>query len=379
MQLKDVVGQHAAKEGLMKMWYNNVFPHALLLVGAEGVGGLPMALALSQFIFCTEKTGTDSCGQCVNCSKASRLEHADLHMTFPTIPPKAGVKGMSKQYIQQFREFIKANPYGTTYEWLQFINAENKQGNITADECREIIDTLNLKSYEGGKKIQLIWRPEYLGKEGNILLKLIEEPPKDTVMIFIAENTDDILPTILSRTQTVRLAPIPPADIAQALTYRSVTDPTRAAQVSHMAMGSYTEALRIAANTENDLFPAVKDLFNSLFTNNGLLLVKFADDWSKMGREPQKNFLHYIIQLIEQTIRARYVPNAPLSLPDAEAQFVRKLAATKITLEGFGDLVKTLTDTMYFIERNAHSKSQLMALAIRMQYTISGRVLPEGV
>lgn len=379
MQLKDVVGQHAAKEGLMKMWHNNVFPHALLLVGAEGVGGLPMALALSQFIFCTEKTSTDSCGKCVNCSKASRLEHADLHMTYPTIPPKAGVKGMSKQYIQQFREFIKANPYGTTYEWLQFINAENKQGNITADECREIIDTLNLKSYEGGKKIQLIWRPEYLGKEGNILLKLIEEPPKDTVMIFIAENTDDILPTILSRTQTVRLAPIPPADIAQALTYHSVTDPTRAGQVSHMAMGSYTEALRIAANTENDLFPAVKDLFNSLFTNNGLLLVKFADDWSKMGREPQKNFLHYIIQLIEQTIRARYVPDAPLSLPDAEAQFVRKLAATKITLEGFGDLVKTLTDTMYFIERNAHSKSQLMALTIRMQYTISGRVLPEGV
>ena len=379
MQFKDVVGQHAAKEGLMKMWHTNVFPHALLLVGAEGVGGLPLALALSQFIFCTEKSGTDSCGKCVNCSKASRLEHADLHMTFPTIPPKAGVKGMSKQYIQQFREFIKANPYNSTYDWLQFINAENKQGNITADECREIIDTLNLKSYEGGRKIQLIWRPEYLGKEGNILLKLIEEPPKDTVMIFIAENTDDILPTILSRTQTVRLAPIPPADIAQALTYYSVTDPTRAAQVSHMAMGSYTEALRIAANTENDLFPAVKDLFNSLFTNNGLLLVKFADDWSKMGREPQKNFLHYIIQLIEQTIRARYVPEAPLSLPDAEAQFVRKLAGTKTSFEAFNDLVKTLTDTMYYIERNAHSKSQLMALAIRMQYIISGRTLPEGV
>ena len=379
MQFKDVVGQQAAKEGLMKMWHNKVFPHALLLVGAEGVGGLPLALALSQFIFCTEKSGTDSCGKCVNCSKASRLEHADLHMTFPTIPPKAGVKGMSKQYIQQFREFIKANPYNSTYDWLQFINAENKQGNITADECREIIDTLNLKSYEGGRKIQLIWRPEYLGKEGNILLKLIEEPPKDTVMIFIAENTDDILPTILSRTQTVRLAPIPPADIAQALTYYSVTDPTRAAQVSHMAMGSYTEALRIAANTENDLFPAVKDLFNSLFTNNGLLLVKFADDWSKMGREPQKNFLHYIIQLIEQTIRARYVPEAPLSLPDAEAQFVRKLAGTKTSFEAFNDLVKTLTDTMYYIERNAHSKSQLMALAIRMQYIISGRTLPEGV
>lgn len=379
MQLKDVVGQHAAKEGLMKMWHNNVFPHALLLVGAEGTGGLPLAIALAQFIFCTDKSGSDSCGKCVNCSKTPRLEHADLHVSYPTIPPKAGTKAMSKHFIQQFRQFTRDNPYGSTYDWLQFINAENKQGNITADECREIIETLNLKSYEGGKKIQLIWRPEYLGKEGNILLKLIEEPPKDTIMIFIAEHTDDILPTILSRTQIVRLAPLAPRDIAEAMVYHSVTDPARAAQIAHMAMGSYTEALRLAANAENDLFPAVRDLFNSLFTNNGILLTKFAEDWSKAGREPQKNFLNYIIQLLEQTIRARYTPDVPLSLPDAEAQFVRKLAATKTTFDAFDKMIKTLTDTMYYIERNAHSKSQLMALAIRMQYIISGKELPQGV
>lgn len=379
MLLKEVVGLQAAKEGLMKMWNNDLFPHALLLVGAEGVGGLPLALALAQFIFCTDKINGDACGKCVNCNKTSRLEHADLHMTYPTIPPKAGVKGMSKQYIQQFRDFIKSNVYSTTYDWLQFINAENKQGNITAEECRDIIDTLNLKSYEGGRKVQVIWRPEYLGKEGNILLKLIEEPPKDTIMIFVAENTEDILPTILSRTQVVRLAPLPPRDIAEALVHNSVTDPARAAQIAHMAMGSYTEALRLSANAENDLFPAVRDLFNALFTNNGLALTKFAEDWSKAGREPQKNFLHYIIQLLEQAIRARYTPAMPLSLPDAEAQFVRKLAATKTTFEAFNEMIKALTDTMYYIERNAHSKSQLMALVIRMQHFVSGRPLPTAL
>ncbi len=379
MQFKDVVGQQAAKEGLMKMWHNDVFPHALLLVGGEGTGGLAMGLALAQFVFCSDKSPTDSCGQCVNCRKISRLEHADIHMTFPVIPPKAGTKGMSKYFIQDFREFIKQSPYGTTYEWLQHINAENKQGNITAEECREIIDTLNLKSYEGGKKIQLIWRPEYLRKEGNILLKLIEEPPHDTIIIFIAENMEDILPTILSRTQTVRLAPLHPRDIAEALTFRSVADPTRAAQIAHIAMGSYTEALRLSTNTDNDLFPGVKDLFNSIFTNNGIALTKFAEEWSKAGREQQKNFLHYIIQLLEQAIRARYTPDMPLSLPDAEAQFVRKLAATKTTFEAFQKLIDTITDTMFFIERNAHSKTQLLALAIRMQYIVQNKPMPIGV
>ena len=375
MRFIDVPGQQAAKEGLLKMWHNDVFPHALLLIGSEGVGGLPMGLALAQFIFCTNKTETDSCGVCVSCSKLSRLEHADIHMSFPTVPPKAGVKGTSRIYIQEFREFIKQSPYGTSYEWLQHINAENKQGNITAEECREIIDTLNLKSYEGGMKVQLVWRPEYLGREGNILLKLIEEPPKDTIMIFIAESAEDILMTIRSRTQTVRLAPVSPADIAQGLIDRGASDLAKATQIAHIANGSFTEALRLSRHADNDLFPGVRDLFNHLFTNNGVGIVKFAEEWSKAGREQQKNFLNYIIQLIEQTIRAMYTPQAPLSLPQAEADFVRKLA-TKTTFEAFGKMIEVLTDTIFFIERNAHSKTQLHALGIKMQYIIQNKAVP---
>src|SRR5580658_8381731 len=171
MQFRNVVGQQAAKDGILKMWRNNVFPHALLVSGPEGTGGLPMGLAIAQYIFCENKSETDSCGKCAGCSKAAKLEHADLHLSFPSIPPKPGVKAMSRLYMPEFREFIQQSPYGTTYDWLQHINAENKQGNITAEECREIIDTLNLKSYEGGNKVQIVWRPEYLGKEGNILLK----------------------------------------------------------------------------------------------------------------------------------------------------------------------------------------------------------------
>lgn len=357
------------------MWQSDHFPHALLLAGPEGTGGLSLGLALAQYIFCENKKNDDSCGECPSCNRVARLEHADLHISFPTIPPKPGTKAMSRHFIQDFREFVSQSPYGTTYDWLQFINAENKQGNITAEECREIIEALNLKSYEGGKKVQLIWRPEYLGKEGNILLKLIEEPPADTILILIAESTEDILATILSRTQLVRLAPINAQDIADGLESRSMAEAKKALQIGHIANGSFTEALRLVRHAENDLFPELRQLFNVIFTNNGLGITKFADTWSKAGREQQKNFLHYVIQLLEQAIRARYIPGGAIALPKEEAEFAQKLAGMTIGHEALAGMVETITDTIYYIERNAHSKTQLHAMCIRMQYIIRNKEL----
>lgn len=376
MLFTDIPGQKNAKEGLLNMWKNNHFPHALLIAGNEGTGGLPMALALARYLFCENKQENDACGECSSCSKVQRLEHADLHLSFPSIPPKPGTKAMSKHYMQDFREFVKQTPYSSTYDWLQFINAENKQGNITAEECREMIDTLNLKSYEGGVKVQIIWRPEYLGKEGNILLKLIEEPPADTHLILVAEQTEEILATILSRTQIVRLAPVSATDIAALLQRKGLANEQKALQIGHIANGSYAEALRLLQHAENDLFPEVKTWFNALFTNNGLGITSFADQWSKAGREQQKNFLHYTIQLLEQAIRVRYLPDNPPALPDSEADFVRKLAAMNVSFETINSMVKEITDTIYYIERNAHSKTQLHVLSIRLSYVIKGRVMP---
>lgn len=374
MLLKDVVGQAEAKSGLLRMVQQDHLPHALLFLGSEGTGGLPLAIAFAQYLFCTNPTANDACGQCPDCQKIARLEHADLHLAFPTISPKPGTKAMSRHYIQEFREFVAQTPYSSTFDWLQFINAENKQGNLTAEECRDIIDTLNLKAYEGGRKIQIIWRPEYLGKEGNILLKLIEEPPAGTILIFVAENTEDVLATILSRVQTVRLAPIPAADISDTLISRSLAEPKRAAQVAHMAAGSFAEALRLIQHTERDLFPEFRDWFNAIFRNLGLQLSKFAEEQSKGGREQQKNFLQYSINLLEHAIRIRYAIGIDLALPPEEADFVRKLAnMQQISFETLGRMATAISDASYRIERNAHSKTQLLALGIRLSRMVQGR------
>ena len=376
MLLREVVGQQAARNALLQMEQSGQLPHALLILGREGTGGLPLALAFARYLLCTEKDATDACGHCPNCQKVQRMEHADLHLTFPTIPPKPGTKANSRHFHKEFREFFTQTPYGTTYDWLQFISAENKQGNITAEECREIIEQLYLKSYEGSKKIQIIWRPEYLGKEGNILLKLIEEPPQDTILLLVAEDTEDILPTILSRTQLIRLLPIAANDIAQTLSARALTDPRKAAQIGQLAGGSYTEALRLLQHFENDLLPEVRNWFNYLFTNNGAGFSRFSEELSKSGREGQKNFLQYVIQLLEQSVRAQYIPGIALSLPPEEATFAAKLGSRGLPLPVITEMIKVLGETIYHIERNAHSKTQLLGLSVKLHYLIRGMAIP---
>jgi DNA polymerase-3 subunit delta' len=173
----------------------------------------------------------------------------------------------------------------------------------------------------------------------------------------------------------VKLGPISPRDIAEALTTRALTDPKNAAQIAHMAAGSYSEALKLLRSSDNDLFPEVRQLFNALFTNNGIAIGKFVEEWSKAGREQQKNFLSYTIQLLEQAIKMRYRPDG-VSLPDREAQFVQKLSETKISFETLGNMANTISDTIFYIERNAHSKTQLHALAIKLQYIIRNTAIP---
>jgi DNA polymerase III subunit delta' len=141
-------------------------------------------------------------------------------------------------------------------------------------------------------------------------------------------------------------------------------------------MGSFAEALRLLRHADNDLFPEVRQLFNVLFTNNGVGISKFAEEWSKVGREQQKNLLHYVIQLMEHTIKAKYSPHSPIPLPDVEADFVRRLAAKNLSLDATSKFIASISETIYFIERNAHSKTQLHALLIRLQFIILGRPLP---
>ncbi|HHS96139.1 MAG TPA: hypothetical protein ENJ45_06070, partial [Phaeodactylibacter sp.] len=213
MLFDQVIGHRTLKAQLCRMAQNAQIPHAQIFFGPEGCGKLALALAFAQYVLCKNKSEADACGQCSACIKAEKLIHPDIHFSFPTV----GTKMTSNHYLPQWRDALSQNPYLHANQWLQFIGAENKQGNINVDECNNIIKKLSLKTFEADYKIMIIWLPEYLGKEGNRLLKLIEEPPEKTLFILVAENQERILPTILSRCQLLKVYALSDDEIKSAL------------------------------------------------------------------------------------------------------------------------------------------------------------------
>lgn len=403
MQFSQVIGQAEVKEQLVHMVQQNRLSHALLFLGKEGTGGLSLARALAQYAVCdvvngnksaADSTGPaaapslfgdpkpeasngekeqgempdDSCGTCPSCLKAAKLIHPDIHFSFPVIPKKSGDKPVSTDYIVEWRQFMEKNPYGNSYDWLQFIDAENKQGNITSAECNEIIRKMSLKAFEAEYKILIMWMPELLGKEGNKLLKLIEEPPPDTLFIFVAENDALILQTILSRTQLVRIPPLHPSDIAEALQAQENISANAAQQVAAISEGNLREALQHLSHADDDWETLLRDWLNAIARTGPSAQVKWIEDTAKMGREKQKQFLQYFIHLLEHALRlAALGTTTGSNKNDDFALRLNKLC----TLEQQEAISKELDNAIYYIERNANPKLLFHALTIRLYHIIS--------
>ncbi|HTR31606.1 MAG TPA: hypothetical protein VMH27_20180 [Puia sp.] len=372
MQFGQVIGQRPVWDNLVEMVRQNRLSHALLFLGHEGSGALPLALAFAQFVVCERRdsTSTDACGACAACVKAGRLMHPDIHFSYPVIPKKAGDKPVSSDYSSEWREFIGQYPYGNAFDWLQFIGAENKQGNITAQECNEIIHKLSLKSFESGYKILVLWMPEYLGNEGNKLLKLIEEPPADTLFLLVAENESLILPTILSRMQLVKI-PLPEtADIERALVERAALGAEQARKISVLCEGNYHEALQLVRHADDDWQGVLREWLNAILKSGPVAQVKWIEEISKSGRERQKQFLRYFNHLLEQAVRMRYLDADQLPIADAEKDIALRLNK----MADIGQqraIIGELDNAAYYIERNAHAKMLFHALTIKLYHILA--------
>jgi DNA polymerase III subunit delta' len=412
MQFHSITGQKETKAQLVQMVQHNRLSHALLFLGKEGNGALQLALAFAQYIVCKPQpaavdlfaaepqttnnqpsTGSggqtkenDSCGLCPACTKGTELIHPDIHFSYPVIARKPGDKPISTDFIKEWREFITTNPYGNVYDWLQFIGAENKQGNITAHECNDIIRKLNLKSFESEYKILILWMPEFLGKEGNKLLKLIEEPPPNTLFILVAENEDLILPTILSRTQLVKIPMLTNLEVEAALELNAGVNMEKAQQVAILAEGNYREALQLLQHADDDWELMLREWLNAIIRTGPIAQVKWIDETSKLGREKQKQFLKYFIHLLEQAIRLRVI--APENLKDSangkletEKGETRNKSDFALRLNKLCDLgqqqaiITELDKATYYIERNANAKMLFHALSIRLYHIINNKSL----
>ena len=252
MFFKQVIGQEEIKQRLRNMVQEARIPHAQLFFGGEGSGNLPMAMAMVRYIFCKNRTETDSCGACSSCLKLNKLAHPDLHFVYP-IASNKDVK-VSTDVIAEFREAVLNQPYLNQQDWFNELNAENKQPIIPAEESNEIIKKLSYTSFEGGVKIMVIWQPEKMNHSAaNKLLKMLEEPPDDTLFFLVSSNPDQMLSTILSRTQLVKFSLTRDEDIAAALTSTYHCPGEQALNIARMAEGNYREALKIISETDSNV------------------------------------------------------------------------------------------------------------------------------
>lgn len=393
MQFSQVIGQSETQHRLVEMIQHNRLSHALLFLGKEGSGALPLALAFSQYLLCEkanrkEQPGpslfgdapepaaflTDSCGLCPSCQKARQLIHPDIHFSYPVVTRKSGTPPVSTDYITEWREFIVQQAYGNLYDWLQFIGAENKQGNITAAECNDIIRKLNLKSYEGDYKVLILWMPEYLDKEGNKLLKLIEEPPPNTLFILVAENESQILPTIVSRCQLVKVPMPSVAAVAEALCIQSDIGAEQASQAAAIAEGNFREALHLLKHAEEDWQSMLRDWLNAILKTGPVAQVKWVEEMAKLGREKQKQFLRYFTHLLELAIRVRVMGEAAAAGTQAEVDFAQRLnKIAAISQQQY--IIEELDKAGYYIERNANAKMLFQALTIKLYHIIADKSL----
>jgi DNA polymerase-3 subunit delta' len=389
MFFNQVVGLEEIKGKLRLMVQNGRLSHAILLAGAEGTGGLPLALAFAQFLACDRVTGkspaadlllqtthvqqeewpAESCGICPSCIKAAKMIHPDIHYTYPVYTKKPGEKPLSADFIVEWREFVSQSPYGNLYDWLQFIQAENKQGNISAYECNDISRQLSLKSFEGGYKIQIIWMPEYLGNEGNKLLKLIEEPPPDTLFLLVTENESLMLPTILSRLQLIKLPKPDLREIEQALLAQPQVSADQARKMAAVSDQNYREALRLLQDAPEDWQVMLRDWLNAILKTGPVAQVKWVDDISKMGRERQKQFLQYFIHLLEQSVRLRMSSDPEAGTPGSEQDFALRINRITDTA-GQQAIAEEINKAIYYIERNANAKMLFHALTIRFYHIL---------
>ena len=397
MLFKDVIGQEHVKQQLIEMVKQNRLSHALLFLGKEGSGALPLALAFAQYVVAQPQPSPivedlfggftaletkpaflhpDEIQSQPAFQRAHQLIHPDLHFSYPVIPRKSGDKPKSSDYINEWREFIQQYPYGNVYDWLQFIGAENKQGNITAEECNDIIRQLNLKSFESEYKILVLWMPEYLGKEGNKLLKLIEEPPPNTLFILVAENDEQILPTILSRCQLIRIPSLEIKEIERALINRANAAPETAQQLASICEGNYREALQLLQHSEEDWQSLLREWLNAILKGGPFAQIKFTEEAGKIGREKQKQFLRYFNHLLEQSIRIKIIGLEKISLADNEKDFAQRL--NKIaSVSQQQAIIEELDKASYYIERNANGKMLFQALSIKLFHILQNKVVLE--
>ena len=360
MLFSEVIGHEELKKRLIQSVRESRVSHAQLFLGPEGSGKLPLALAYAQYINCTNRSETDSCGVCPSCRKFMSLTHPDLHFVFPTATNK-GVKQNpeSDLFISEWREYLAdCQCYADLSDWFNKLDIENKQGVINVRDAVTILRKLSFKAYESEYKIAIIWMADKLNVQcANKLLKLIEEPPAKTLFILIAENQEELLTTIRSRCMLVKVPKITMPEVQDALVQKFACSAQEAYDAAALADGNWLMAQHFVKDKEDEkLYAGIFQKWMRYCFKGAVpeLIDLVANDIKPLGREKQKEFLEYGLNIFHNSLLFNNSMSDYVLLPTDEKNFTQNFAPF-INIRNVGQICSLFEESINQIERNGNA------------------------
>ena len=366
MRFQDIPGLKETKGQLIEAVQQNHVAHAQLFVGSEGSANLALALAFSTYLNCQNPSAEDACGECASCVKNAKFIHPDVNFVFPTAPTDKFKRedATSDKFLVEWRSFVAQQPYGNVRDWANHFGWENKLLIIPRQESRNIVQALSLKSFEGNYKVMIIWQSELMNANAaNGILKILEEPPENTIFLLVSNDANKLLTTILSRAQQLRVPTFADEDIRQVLASQGSMSEEEMAQVAYRANGNMRQALNDSGQESKEVNDYFKDWMRQCFTYNFEKLIKQADDFQKRGKEFQTNLLGISSNYLRESVLAGVGADQISRIPENEAGFIEKFSSV-FTPAKVTRIIPKFDEAYYHIERNANPKILFLDLSL---------------
>jgi DNA polymerase-3 subunit delta' len=367
MRFADIIGQKDVINRLRKAKSEDRIAHAQLFLGPEGSGNLALALAYAQFLNCPNATAEDSCGTCPTCRKNSSFQFADLHFSFPYFTKPNSKETISDDFGTEWRNRLLASPYFGLEDWMRELSKDNKNLLFTIHEASNIVRKLSLKSFEGGYKIMVIWMAELIPETvSNKLLKIVEEPPANTLFFFIANSSESILNTILSRVQVIQVPKIDELSISNELKKLGV-DEQKIQDIAHYSDGSWDIALRLRENNDPNEFLAMQfqTWMRHCYAKKVPALYYWAETMAGLSREDLKHFLLYALDQMRQNLILNYTTENISRFTSSEKAFAQKFSPF-INHLNIEDIMLELESAHRSVGQNANNKILFFELSMRI-------------
>ncbi|WP_025763053.1 DNA polymerase III subunit [Dyadobacter tibetensis] len=365
MLFNDIPGLDPIKATLKRSVATSHLAHALLFDSTVGGAGLAMGLAFATYINCENRSAEDACGVCPSCIKMQKLIHPDFHFIFPIASSKKIGGNTSEAFLPLWRSFLSEGPYRTLPQWLDYMGAENKQGNISVEESRGVLRKLSVKAYEGEYKILMIWKADIMNaSSANALLKILEEPPEKTLFLIISDQSDRLLTTILSRTQRIHIPAFSDRQVMEYLVQRGYPEPL-SKQATFLSDGNLSEALTLVKEQQDDTYALFADWMRSCYKYDLARLIELADHFDTMNKERQKALLEYSLRLYRDMLLWGQGAGELLRVPEEVLTFVQNFSKA-VSFDALGKMIDEINKAYLHIERNVRAKMVFLDLSLTM-------------